>query len=740
VAIDRAATIKNAEKLLRQGKVGLAITEYARLVEDQPRDRNLANTLGDLYVRAGEIEQAIEQFTRIADGLAEDGFLPKASAMYKKVLKLKPHDEHALMQAAEIAGRLGTYADARAYLTRIVERRTAQGDTPGAAEARIRLGTIDPADLDARVLAARIRVEIGDSAGATRDLKQIGAALVEKGQAAGAVEVFREAALLAPDDDEIRRLLLNVYIASRDFARARECASTPDELRTLASSLEEAGHAETALETLAVAARLQPEDGELRAHLARAYAARGDMRSAALYVTQESAGSDPQLLLAVAENQLRGDRLEEGLAILRQMIEQSPDRREQVASLGWTIAEEAPETGFKVVQLATDAAIAGQDWASAAAALQEFVTRVPNHIPALTRLVEVCVDGGLEATMSSAQAHLADAYLAAGQAEEARFIAEDLVAREPWDRSNLERFRKSLEMLGDPDPDARIAERLSGQSPFMTTDLSLDGEELPSLDVPEMSHSEPPQPENSIDAAVLSDVLSGPTSECQPNAESSGERTAMAPPQSKATVHDPFELSENAIDLDSILGDFEAPAVAHASSDSVEVDLSIVLNDIDGASVEPSAAPVAAGTDLEGVFARLRDEEARRSTMEDAERQYKRGLELRDEGDIEGSIAALQDASKAPRLRFATASILGRLFRDRGMTHQAVEWLERAAQAPPPSREDGHSLLYDLCAALEQEGEIARALAIALELQADAGDFRDLAARVDRLTKVQAGG
>ena len=99
------------------------------------------------------------------------------------------------------------------------------------------------------------------------------------------------------------------------------------------------------------------------------------------------------------------------------------------------------------------------------------------------RLVEICVDGGLEATMYSAQAQLADAYIAAGAAAEARFIAEDLVAREPWDRSNIERFRRALVLLGEPDPDALIAERLSGQSPFMSTDL------FGSLDVP------PPEPE-----------------------------------------------------------------------------------------------------------------------------------------------------------------------------------------------------------------------------------------------------
>jgi hypothetical protein len=69
------------------------------------------------------------------------------------------------------------------------------------------------------------------------------------------------------------------------------------------------------------------------------------------------------------------------------------------------------------------------------------------------RLVEVCVDGGLEATMYSAQAQLADAYLTAGAGVEARVIAEDLVAREPWDRLNIDRFRRALTMLGETDVD-----------------------------------------------------------------------------------------------------------------------------------------------------------------------------------------------------------------------------------------------------------------------------------------------
>jgi len=132
--------------------------------------------------------------------------------------------------------------------------------------------------------------------------------------------------------------------------------------------------------------------------------------------------------------------------------------------------------GFSVVaaeirELAARTAMAADEWGSAAAALNEFVSRVPNHIPALMRLVEVCVDGGLEATMYSAQAQLADAYLTAGAGVEARVIAEDLVAREPWDRLNIDRFRRALTMLGETDVDGIIADRLSGQTPFTSTDF-----------------------------------------------------------------------------------------------------------------------------------------------------------------------------------------------------------------------------------------------------------------------------
>jgi tetratricopeptide (TPR) repeat protein len=731
VAIDRTATLKTAEKLLRQGKVAPAIAEYVRLVEDQPRDWNLANTLGDLYVRVNQVDKAIEQFARIAASFAHSGFQTKASAIYKKILKLQPENEHALQQAADIARSLGILADARSYLTKIIELRIRRGDTRGAAESRITLGTLDPADFAARTLAARARAETGDAGGASRDLKDIAGELLDKGRAADAQEALREAAVLTPDDDDIRHRLLDVYVATGDFAKARECATTAQQLTALAATLESAGHSDAALDALVDAARLDPQNTALQAKLARAFVARGDLQAAAPYLSAETVGDDPQLLFTAAEIHLRGDRADEGAAIVRRILEQHPDRGEAVAFLGWTIAEQMPERGLQVVELAADAAIGRQDWAAAAAALQEFVTRVPNNIPALMRLVEICVDGGLEATMSSAQALLADAYLAARFAAEARFIAEDLVAREPWDRANLERFRRSLEQLGEADPEALIAERLSGQAPFMTTDFFLLSQGLGD-DFPEVPADPPVAP----DAAPATDVpLDG---------------SPAAGPSDRVESDDRVE-SEGAarsVDLETILGDLELPpAIAHASGESVEVDLSIVLDDIHRASLvvpagpaAPAGADASAGVDLDGVFGQLRDDASRRVALERAEEQLRCGIELYDRGEIDACIAALQDASQAPRLRFAAASRLARIFRDRSLIRQAVDWFERAAQAPPPTPEEGHALLYELADALEQQGETARALAISLELQADAGSFRDIRARIDRLTRVQARG
>ena len=109
-------------------------------------------------------------------------------------------------------------------------------------------------------------------------------------------------------------------------------------------------------------------------------------------------------------------------------------------------------------------------------------------------------------------------------------------------------------------------------------------------------------------------------------------------------------------------------------------------------------------------------------------------------GMLQEATSSLKTAARSPQRRFEAAALLGRLYREHGEITDAIEWFERAAEATVPTPEDGHALLYDLGLALEDAGETARALAVFLELQANAGEYRDVSDRADRLARVQTGG
>ena len=594
--IDRDDTLKKAEKLVRQGKIDGAIAEYLRVVEDQPRDWTTANTLGDLYVRAGQPEQAAAQYARIAEHFMTEGFYPKASAIYKKLLKLTPNDEGAQLNVAELSQKQGLLADAKAQLNAIEVRRRGRGDRAGAAEIVVRRGAIDPADFDARITGARTLVELG---------------------------------------------------------RADEAAAW---FRSIHDDLLEKDRPREALDALRQSVELNPDDREGRAALAKAALGAGDAEAARRFLDRQTAGTDPSLQLALVELELKAGRLDDARELLPGLLQGDRDQRQRVVDVAWSLAGSHPEAAFVIVELAADAAVAQSEFSEAAGTLKEFVTRIPRQIPALLKLVEVCVDGGFEAAMYETQAELADAYLATGQPAEARLIAEDLVAREPWEQAHIDRFRRALVMLKVSEPDSLIAVRLSGQEPFIATDV--------------FARNSPAEPE--------------------------------PPPAAEENVAPLLESS---------------PAVRAETGEAPDGhDLLAAIS----SQPESASAPEAPA-----------DQQAAQLALA---RTYLE-MNMPDE-----ALAPLKAACEAIRFRFEAASLLGRLYQQRGETPEAIEWLERAAEAPAPSEDEGHALLYELGMLVEASGDTSRALAVFLELQSDAGTYRDVAERVERLARVETGG
>jgi tetratricopeptide (TPR) repeat protein len=672
LASEREEALKKAEKLLRQGKLDLAIAEYAKMIEDQPRDWNTRNIVGDLYIRASKPDLAVAQYTMIADHLMNEGFYPRAAAIYKKILKIKPDEESVQLNLGEISAKQGLLADAKGYFVGIANRRRQRGDQAGADEMVVRLGSLDPADFDARTLAARTLAQNGDSVGAAALYRGMHADLLDKRRAPEALAALREAV------------------------------------------------------------NLNPGDLEGRSELARTAVAAGDLDAAKPYLDRTVAGTDPVLLMALMETELRTGHMDAAREILSQLLNSDQALRARIIELAWTLAPASPEAAFVCIDTAVDAELAAGNYMDAAAILQEFVTRVSGQIAALLKLVEICVDGGLEATMYEAQAVLADAYLEAGQGAEARVIAEDLVAREPWEHGHIDRFRRALVMLGVPDPDTLIADRLSGQGPFVATDPFMAAE---SFTAPDEAPPEAAAPELRA-AAVEPPVETTPVSvDPEPEAEPEPEPKRRAAPRPAANEPD-IPLRPRKPDA--------APPTPEKGKGGLDIDLTDVLAELQGINNPPKAKPQAAAppppATLEDAFKDFRSEVSKQTGTHAAGEQMTLARTYLEMGMADEAIAALTEASRNPTFRFEAASLLGRLYQKRDNLERAAEWLERAAEAPAPTANEGRELLYDLGAVLETVGETARALAVLMELQADAGEYRDVAARIERLARVQTGG
>lgn len=377
MAIDREATLKNAEKLRRLGRVDAAIEEYVRLLGDQPNDWNAAKALGDLYVRAGASDKALPLYARVADHFVKEGFHPKAAALFKKILKITPDYEPAQLRLAEIAAKQGLMADARTYYAAVERQRRDRGDTAGADEIIMRFGELGPEDLDGR---------LAEAAAAERSGKLVEAA------------------------------------------------------------------------------------GQYR--------------------------------------QLYNELLEQG-------------RENEAASY----AEKAAD-GF----------VLADDLTGAAAILAEFAARVPTHVPTLLKLVELCLDGGFDEMMFDAQAQLADAYLANGNAAEARVIAEDLVASDPGDAAHLNRLRRALIALGVDNPEGVLAEHtiaaLDGESAVGAVAHEPTALEEPAAPSPATARQSPPAHPARMTASGIEFDLTGIL----------GELQGQAPPPVPQPVRDLEEV------------------------------------------------------------------------------------------------------------------------------------------------------------------------------------------------------
>ena len=228
--IDRAATLRNAEKLLRQGKLDAGDRgipahrrgSAARLEHRQHRSAICTS-------RAGQIDKAIEQFTRIADNLSDEGVRCRRPApSTRRSSSSSPTTSTRCCRWPRFSASQGLLADARDAPEHADRAAQAEGRHARRAAGQDPPRIARPGRLRRRVsTAASARVEMGDKAGALRDLKEIAGELAAtRARQAEAIDVAARGRHAQPGRRRGPGAAARRLPRRRRLARARECATT----------------------------------------------------------------------------------------------------------------------------------------------------------------------------------------------------------------------------------------------------------------------------------------------------------------------------------------------------------------------------------------------------------------------------------------------------------------------------------------------------------------------------------
>ncbi len=182
-----------------------ALDQYSKaidkLAEEEQPDIGLYNRVGDLYVRVGQLDAAVEHYEQSV-ALYMEAFLPNnAIAVCKKIIRNVPDRHAAYLKMGQIRAGQGFLPDARANFLTYAERMQQAGDLEESFRALVEFCDLAPDDVDIRIMVAD---QMASNDRADEALEQLTGAhrhLMARGHAdqAGAVEAkIRE---LDPEGD-----------------------------------------------------------------------------------------------------------------------------------------------------------------------------------------------------------------------------------------------------------------------------------------------------------------------------------------------------------------------------------------------------------------------------------------------------------------------------------------------------------------------------------------------------------
>ncbi len=210
-SIHKAKALRRAEKLVIGGKLNAAIEQYCKIIDQDPTDITTTNILGDLYVRAGLIPEAIFYFSRVAENYAENSFDLKAIAMSKKILKLNPNHLDTLLHLANLYLKNKAYNEARETFLQAADAYNRCGNPGKALEVYERVAELDSSNTFVLMKLGAIYAHQGSQEKALEAFVKAAKEFIGAGEPDAALNAYSKALMVKPHCRQALQGLAAIY-------------------------------------------------------------------------------------------------------------------------------------------------------------------------------------------------------------------------------------------------------------------------------------------------------------------------------------------------------------------------------------------------------------------------------------------------------------------------------------------------------------------------------------------------
>lgn len=280
--------IDSAQKNIQKGQIAKAIKDYQQLVELEPRDIRHRQKLAELYNRAKQTAQALEEYHTVGKYYADNGFYLKAIALFKQIQRISPDDLKIYTRLAELNVKQGLIGNAMAEYRQLIARYEQAGETGAVIDVLRRMKAIDPENLNIRVKLGETLAAAGMKNDALEDFQEVLKVLQAKNDQVKLLKLHEIFARFFPDEPLIQ-VGLGMYLirqgkAERGIALLESLRGTAPEDPTILDALASGHHllGDTDQERVLLTSLIEfrPGDLDLRERLVRACFAGEDWNEA----------------------------------------------------------------------------------------------------------------------------------------------------------------------------------------------------------------------------------------------------------------------------------------------------------------------------------------------------------------------------------------------------------------------------------------------------------------------------